>query len=177
MVDFTPAIEIIKRFEGITDGDPTTVNLDPYLCPAGYWTIGWGHVVRDVYGKMIKGRENKLKAKAIYPYGISKEQAHEMLVADIRRVWVELEQVLYEDGTIFSLNNNNQLCALISFVFNIGVAAFKQSMLLQRLREGSLGAVPDQLKRWNKAGGKVLAGLKRRRAAEAELWLTPEGSA
>ncbi len=106
MVDFTPAIEIIKRFEGIVDGDPTTVNLDPYLCPAGYWTIGWGHVVRDVYGKMLKGKENRLKAKAIYPFGISKEQAHEMLVADIRRVWIELEQVLYEDGTIFSLNNN-----------------------------------------------------------------------
>ena len=35
------AVDIIKRFEGILDGDPSTVNLEPYLCPAGYWTIGW----------------------------------------------------------------------------------------------------------------------------------------
>lgn len=170
MVDFTPAIKIIKRFEGIADGDPTTVNLDPYLCPAGYWTIGWGHVVRDVYGKMLKGEADKLKAKAIYPYGISKEQAHEMLIADINRVWAELGPVLYEDGTIFLLSNN-QICALISFVFNVGISAFKRSTLLQRLREGRLDNVPDQLKRWNRAGGNVMRGLVRRRAAEAELWL------
>lgn len=170
MVNFTPAIEIIKRFEGIADGDPTTVNLDPYLCPAGYWTIGWGHVVRDVYGKMLKGKENRLKAKAIYPFGITKEQAHDMLITDIRRVWEELWPVLAEDGTIFKLNNN-QRCALISFVFTVGISAFKRSTLLQRLREGRLDNVPDQLKRWNQAGGKVLAGLKRRRAAEAALWL------
>jgi len=36
---------IIKKFEGLEDGDPTTVNLDPYVCPGGVWTIGWGHAI------------------------------------------------------------------------------------------------------------------------------------
>jgi len=42
-----PAVDLIKAFEGLRDGDPTSIRLDPYLCPAGYWTIGWGHVVLD----------------------------------------------------------------------------------------------------------------------------------
>lgn len=55
--DLQRTIELIKRFEGIEDGDPTTVNLDPYLCPADYWTIGWGHVVLNPDGQQLRGEE------------------------------------------------------------------------------------------------------------------------
>ena len=58
-MDLTNAVILIKSYEGIMDGDPSTINLDPYLCPAGYWTIGWGHVVLDQQGNQIKGIENK----------------------------------------------------------------------------------------------------------------------
>jgi lysozyme len=65
---------------------------------------------------------------------------------------------------------DNQMSALASFVYNVGVAAFKKSTLLKKLNAGDYGAVPAQLRRWNRAGGRVLQGLVRRREAEAELW-------
>src|SRR4051794_31205741 len=52
--DLSGAVKLIRSFEGIEDGDPTTANLDPYLCPAGYWTIGWGHVVIGQDGQMLR---------------------------------------------------------------------------------------------------------------------------
>ena len=69
--------------------------------------------------------------------------------------------------------NDNQFSALVSFVFNIGVGAFKRASLLRKLNAGDYAAVPKELMRWVRAGGKVLAGLKRRREAEARLWLMP----
>ena len=48
--DVSKGVDLIKRFEGIEDGDPTTANLDPYICPGGYWTIGWGHAIIDATG-------------------------------------------------------------------------------------------------------------------------------
>jgi len=73
--DLRQAVDLIKRFEGLGDGDPTTTNLDPYLCPADYWTIGWGHVVTDAQGKMLKGAANKKPARAVYPNGITMAEA------------------------------------------------------------------------------------------------------
>lgn len=70
-----PAVELIKRFEGIEDGDPSTANLDPYLCPADHWTIGWGHVVLNSEGRAIRGKANRHLAHAIYPNGITMQEA------------------------------------------------------------------------------------------------------
>lgn len=161
-----PAIELIKRFEGILDGDPSTVNLDPYLCPAGYWTIGWGHVVRNAEGRMLKGAANKYPALRIYPDGITLDEAETLLRDDIRGTVHEVGRILAPAV------NDNQFCALVSFVFNIGIGAFRKSTLLRKLNAGDHAAVPKELMRWTRAGGKVLPGLKRRREAEAKLWLT-----
>ena len=65
-----------------------------------------------------------------------------------------------------------QFDALVSFVFNLGSGAFGGSTLLKKLNAGDYSAVPAQLMRWNKAGGRVLRGLTRRRQAEIDL-LTP----
>lgn len=165
--NLTPAFAIIKRFEGIADGDPSTVNLDPYLCPAGYWTIGWGHVVRDAEGRMLKGAAAAGHAKAVYPRGITLDEARVLLDDDIRALLPTLEAVIHVPV------NDNQFSALTSFVFNVGIGAFKRSTLLRKLNAGDHAAVPKELMRWVRAGGKVLAGLKRRREAEAKLWLTP----
>ena len=166
-----PAIALIKRFEGLADGDPSTVNLDPYRCPAGYWTIGWGHVVRDARGRMLKGRARGADARAIFPRGITYLWAERLLFDDVAAFAAALNRVLATDGTDLRLNDN-QYCALLSFVFNVGISAFERSTLLQRLREGDFADVPRQLKRWTRGGGRVLGGLKRRREAEAKLWLT-----
>jgi GH24 family phage-related lysozyme (muramidase) len=56
------AVELIKSFEGIPDGDPGTVRIDAYLCPAGVWTIGWGHALVDG-GAQLKGAGKKARAR------------------------------------------------------------------------------------------------------------------
>lgn len=162
--NLTQAVTLIKSFEGIPDGDPTTVNLDPYLCPAGYWTIGWGHVALDPHGKQIKGRENKGLARCVYPGGITKAEAEVLLTDDVRRFSAGVEQLLKVSIS------DSKFCALVSFAFNVGVGALERSTLLRLVNEGAFAQVPTQFLRWTKAGGKELAGLKRRREAEAKLW-------
>lgn len=162
--DLRLAVELIKSFEGIPDGDPTTVNLDPYLCPAGYWTIGWGHVVISPNGKQIKGAENEREARAVYPDGITMAEAEVLLADDIRRFSAGVERAV-----TVSLDDT-RFCALVSFAFNVGIGAFAGSTLLKLLNQGELAEVPAQLLRWTKSAGKESAGLKRRREAEVRLW-------
>ena len=66
--------------------------------------------------------------------------------------------------------SQNQFDALVSWVFNLGAGNLRASTLLKVVNEGDMDGVPTQIKRWNKAGGKVLEGLIRRREAEALLW-------
>ena len=158
------AIELIKSFEGIIDGDPANVNLDPYICPAGHWTIGWGHVVRDPQGRPIKGVENKQHARAVYPTGLTMIEAEVLLGDDVRRFAAGVEKLLQVKVS------DAQFCALVSFAYNVGVSALERSTLLQVINRGNFDQVPAQFLRWTKTNGKELAGLKRRRQAEANLW-------
>lgn len=167
-IDLTPAINIIKAFEGLKDGDPSTVRLEPYLCPAGYWTIGWGHSVLDPKGKQIAGSVNKYRAWAVYPKGLSINEAEVLLADDIRRFSAGVRGALKSQAT------NNQFCALVSFAFNVGVGAFERSTLLRCINYGEIEKVPAQFRRWTKSNGKELAGLKRRREAEIKLWESTE---
>ncbi len=162
--DLSQAVELIKAFEGILDGDPTTVNLDPYLCPAGYWTIGWGHVVTGPDGKMLKGADNKAQARAVYPAGITRDEADTLLADDVRRFAAGVERAVKVPIS------DTQFCALVSFAYNVGIGALEKSTLLRLLNEGNPDQVSAQMMRWTKAGGKELAGLRRRREAEAALW-------
>jgi len=66
--------------------------------------------------------------------------------------------------------SQNQFDALVSFTFNVGIGAFSGSTLLKVLNQGQYNQVPDQLLRWNKAGGKVVPGLTNRRQNEIKLW-------
>lgn len=159
-----PAIDLIRSFEGIADGDPDTVRLDPYLCPADHWTIGWGHVVRGPDGKAIRGRENRALARTIYPDGITFEEAAVLLADDVRRFSAGIDALVDVKLT------DNQFCALVSFAYNCGLGALRTSTLLRVLNQGDHDLVPQQLMRWTKLRGVELAGLKRRRAAEAALW-------
>jgi lysozyme len=162
--DLAQAIDLIRRFEGIADGDPTTVRLDPYLCPADYWTVGWGHVVRGPDGKPVRGRENRAQARAVYPDGISIDEAAVLLADDVRRFAAGI------DDMVEVKINDNQFCALVSFAYNCGLGALKTSTLLRLLNSGEHDAVPAQLMRWTRVKGRESNGLKRRRAAEAALW-------
>jgi lysozyme len=162
--DVSKAIELIKMYEGVCDGDPSTVNQDPYLCPAGYWTIGWGHVVINAQNKLVKGASNRAGACAIYPKGITKAEAEVLLKDDVRKFSAGVENLVTVEVS------DIRFSALVSFAFNIGIDAFKKSTLLKLLNQGEASQVPAQLLRWTKSGGKELLGLKRRRQAEAGLW-------
>ena len=162
------AVELIKSFEGIPDGDPSTVNIDAYLCPAGVWTIGWGHALVD-RGAQLKGAANRPRARALYPGGITRAQAQLLLQADLipRCASVlSLVKAPLDDGA---------LGALVAFVFNVGSANFAASTLLRRLNAGDSAGAADQFLAWDKARVdgvlKALAGLTRRRKAERAMFL------
>lgn len=161
-------IELIKSFEGIPDGDPSSVNLDAYLDPVGIWTIGWGHAI-TYQGTLLRGPQNKGIARALYPGGISLAQAEMLLrgeLVNFARDVLRLAQVPLDDG---------QFAALVSFAFNCGPANLAASTLLRRLNQGDYAAAADQFLAWNKArknGVLVeLPGLTRRRRAERALFL------
>jgi len=161
-------IELIKSFEGIPDGDPGTVNLDPYLDPLDIWTIGWGHAVVS-NGVMVRGAAHKALAKSLFPGGITLQQAETLLRGDlVSRTADVLRLVQVPLG-------DNQFGALMSFVFNCGAANFAGSTLLKLLNAGNTAGAADQFLVWNKGrkdGVLVeLPGLTRRRRAERALFL------
>jgi lysozyme len=136
-------LDLIKRFEGFS---PTV-----YICPAGYPTIGYGHVVLD-------GEKDRFAA------GIGKEEGEELLRRDVR--WAErgvlrLITVPLTDG---------QFDALVSFTFNLGSGALQRSTLRRKVNREEHAQVPGQLMRWVWAGGKKLKGLVIRRKREADFY-------
>jgi lysozyme len=161
-------IELIKSFEGIPDGDPSTVNLDAYLDPVGIWTIGWGHAITH-QGTLLCGPQNKGIARALYPGGITLAQAEMLLrgeLVNFARDVLRLVKVPLDDGAF---------AALVSFAFNCGSANLGASTLLRKLNAGDAAGAADEFLRWNKArknGALVeLPGLTRRRRAERALFL------
>ena len=121
--------------------------LEAYQCTAGVWTMGYGHT------------------KGVTPSdSISQEEAEQMLVDELH----EYESYVNEYVTVAL--SQNQFDALVSWVYNLGPANLKASTMLKVLNSGEYEDVPAQIKRWNKAGGKVLEGLIRRREAEACLF-------
>lgn len=134
-------IDLIKRFEGFS----ATV----YICPAGYPTIGYGHVVKE-------GED--------FSKGISESQAENLLRQDAQiaeRAVLRLITVPLTDG---------QFDALVSFTYNLGGGALQRSTLRRVINRGEHPEVPRQLMRWVWADGRKLKGLIRRREAEAILF-------
>jgi lysozyme len=156
-------LELVKSFEGIPDGDPTTVKIDPYLDPVGIWTIGWGHAI-TLGGQFLRGKENRKAARDLYPGGITLEQAEQLLRADLLDTCRDVAALVKVPVT------DNQFAALVSFAFNCGCGNLAKSTLLKKLNQRDYTGAAAEFPRWNKSNGKVLAGLTRRREAEAELF-------
>lgn len=141
-------LQLIKTFEG--------KHNKGYLCPANVWTIGYGHT-GPTFGKQTP------QGMTISDFDIDK-----LLKEDMAR----FEEAVTKYVTVPL--SQNQFDALVSFTFNVGAGALASSTLLKLLNQGKYDEVPAQFLRWNKGGGKVLAGLVRRRQSEAHLFVTGE---
>jgi len=122
--------------------------LEAYQCAAGIWTIAYGRI------KEVKEGHTCTQEQA---EAWLDEELHEYQSYIDDMVKVDLEQCQFD--------------ALVSWVYNLGPSNLKSSTLLKVLNNSEYDEVPEQIKRWNKAGGKVLEGLVRRREAEALLFL------
>ena len=132
--------ELITAAEG--------VHLRTYVCPAGKYTIGVGHLV---------------KPGESFPDGITMGQAQEMLSHDLAAA----ERAI--NGLVTVPINQAQFDALVSFTFNLGEGALSRSTLLKRINRNDAGAA-DEFGKWVLADGKPMPGLVRRRKAEAALF-------
>lgn len=157
-------IDLIKQFEGLRDGDKTTPGLDPYLCPAGVVTIGWGHAVLQ-QGQQLRGAAGLKIATQMHPNGISLDAAERLLLADCDGFERAVNEAVKVPIT------QNQFDALVSFAFNLGGGALRRSNLLRKLNAGDYQGAAAEFQNWVKSNGQVLPGLVRRRKAEAELFL------
>lgn len=129
---------LIKQFEGL--------RLEAYRCPAGVWTIGYGHTA---------GVEPGMK--------ITEAEADRLLHDDIKPVLEALPSGL----------NANRRAALASFVFNVGIGAFRRSTLRRMIVDDADNPlIADEFARWCYGEGKILPGLVARRRAEAQLYFT-----
>lgn len=125
------------------------LKLTAYRCPAGVLTVGFGSTGPHVKHGMV----------------ITEAEAEALLRKDVAR---------FEDGVnhIVGPCSQGQYDALVSFAFNLGLGALMSSTLLKRHKAGDFARAADELLRWNRAGGRVLPGLTRRRAAERQLYLS-----
>tara|TARA_R100000544_G_scaffold35539_1_gene22951 strand:- start:2061 stop:2504 length:444 start_codon:yes stop_codon:yes gene_type:complete len=121
--------------------------LKAYRCPADVLTIGYG---------ITKGVTEDME--------ITQQQADEMLEAEL----IEYEH--YLDNMVDVPLDQNQYDALVAWIYNLGPTNLKESTLLKVLNNSDYKNVPEQIKRWNKANGKVLNGLVKRRESEALLF-------
>jgi len=175
--DLTRAIELLKTLEGIKDGDKNTPGLDPYLCPAGVWTVGYGYVLTSG-GRQLKGNKDRALAMQVYrerwPHGLTIEESADLLREECEAVGREIEKRLTLKV------NDNQFCALLSFAYNVGwTTLVGPNCTLWRLLNSGRPSdeVAFQFAKWNKMkvkGEKVVSeGLVSRRKQEAALFLEP----
>jgi lysozyme len=140
-------LDLIKKHEGFR----STAYPDPGSRDGKPWTIGYGHT-RGVRKGMV----------------ITKTQATSFLRTDLKTA-----ENAVNNAVKVGLNQN-QFDALVSFVFNVGVGAFKRSTLLKRLNAKNYTGAAEQFARWNKNDGRVMKGLVKRRKAEAALFNLPK---
>ena len=133
------ALELAKHFEGWSS--------KPYICPAGFWTIGYGHLWNKKYPSVI----------------INKEQGEKYLQQDMMsalRGTIKYCPILLRDS-------EEMLGAIVDFVFNLGVGRLQMSTLRRRINQRNWNEVVKELQKWVYGGGKKLPGLILRRKAES----------
>jgi len=142
------AVDLAKRFEGfhrVPKSDPGRAH--PYVCPAGFWTIGYGHLC---------------------------DPTHPPISEDEGEAYLTRDMVTALDATlrycpVLATEPEGRLAAIVDFTFNLGAGRLQTSTLRRRVNQRDWGASAQELSRWIYGGGKVLPGLLARRKVEAAL--------
>lgn len=141
-------IEIIKKYEGFSK--------TPYVCPAGVPTIGYGNTF------YVDGKKVTMADKPI-----TEAQAEQLLVVLVDSFADKVTKLLKQQL------NENQFNAVVCFAYNVGTGALAKSTLLKKINANPNDkTIRDEFLKWNKAGGKVLNGLVKRRLEESDLYFT-----
>lgn len=138
-------MELIRKHEGL--------RLRAYRCPAGTWTIGYGHTAGVMPGDVI-----------------TPEEAERLLRDDVAAIGAQVDSLAREVGVTLPPNRRE---ALVSFAFNVGFDALRRSTLWKKIaRNPDDPAIADEFARWKYAGGKVMPGLVNRRHDECDLYFS-----
>jgi lysozyme len=141
------AADLCRFFEGFSS--------KPYICPAGYPTIGYGTVYKPD-GSKVTMRDQP----------ISRELANQWLMRELRNNY--MAGVLKASPIL--IRNQRLLAAITDFAYNLGVGRYRASTLKRRVDANDLLGVETELKKWIHGGGKILPGLIKRRQAEIDLF-------
>lgn len=142
------AIDLAKRFEGfhrVPKTDPSRAH--PYICPAGYWTIGYGHL-----------------CDATHP-PITEAEAEVYLARDL----MIARNATLRYCPVLATEPEERLAAIVDFTFNLGAGRLQTSTLRRRINQRDWSSAAQELCRWVYGGGRVLPGLVARRGAESSL--------
>jgi lysozyme len=145
------AIELAKRFEGfhrVPKADPQR-QAHPYVCPAGYWTIGYGHLCAPGHPPITEAEAEAYLARDLMT----------ALNATLRYC------------PVLATEPDGRLAAIVDFTFNLGAGRLQTSTLRRRINQRDWPSTENELQHWVFGGGKVLPGLVARRSAEVALLL------
>ena len=152
-------IQLIKSFEGCH-------NM-PYKCPAALWTIGYGHVLYPDQARLKTPERSAYPLRSEHNRVFEYDEIDTLLEQDLQR---------FEAGVLrlcpASNDSQSHFDAMVAFSFNVGLGNLQSSTLRMKYNRGEIEAAADEFLKWNKAGGKILAGLTRRRVAERALFLS-----
>jgi lysozyme len=143
-------IDLAKRFEGfhrVPKHDAGRAH--PYICPAGFWTIGFGHLCEPNHPP------------------ITEEEAEDYLAQDLQTAL----RATLRYCPVLSTESEEKLAAIVDFTFNLGAGRLQTSTLRRRINQRDWSSAVTELVRWVRGGGRVLPGLVMRRQAESVMLL------
>ena len=140
------AADMCAKFEGFYS--------KPYICPAGYWTIGYGTVFKPD-GSRVTAEHLPISEAVAYAWLM-----HELSEVAVRGVLAASPHLI---------QHPNVLAAMADFTYNLGIGRYRASTLRRRIDAKNWSGAKQELAKWIRGGGRVLPGLVRRRAAEAAL--------
>lgn len=146
------AIDLAKRFEGfqrVPKNDPGRAY--PYVCPAGYWTIGYGHLCDSKHPP------------------ITETEAEAYLARDLETALAATLRYC----PVLAIEPEGRLAAIVDFTFNLGAGRLQTLTLRRRINQRDWATAATELCRWVYGGGRVLPGLVARREAELSLLRNP----